>query len=136
MVIAFTADGDTDTSSSCAGVRRLRVVQPGSVGRKLHFRKLPLVHHCESLLRMIGGMERGHWWLAEGDEHDDAERCEQHRHHQPTAAVAASVPEYRHNNRDSDRAGNEPSRSLKFCNHREGSYQDLLYVENALCFHI
>ena len=133
MVIAFTADGDTtDTSSSCAGVRRLCVVQPGSVGRKLHFRKLPLVHHGESLLRMVGGMERGDWWLAEGDDHDDAERCEQHRHHQPTAAVAASVAEYRHNNRDSDRAGNEPSRSLKFCNHGEGSYQDLLHVESAL----
>ena len=106
MVIAFTADGDT-TSSSGAGVRRLCVVYPGSVGRKLHFRKLPLVHHGESLLRMVGGMERGHSWLAEGDDHDhdDAERCEQHRHHQPTAAVAASVAEYRHNNRDSVRAG-------------------------------
>ena len=133
MVIAFTADGDTDTSSSC-GVRRLREVQSCSVGRKLHFRKLPLVHHGESLLRMVGGMERGHWWLAEGDDHDhdDAERCEQHRHHQPTAAVAASVAEYTHNNRNSDRAGNEPSRSLKIRNHGEGSYQDFLYVESAL----
>ena len=121
MVIAFTDDGDTASSSSFsgAGVRRICVVPSSSVGRKLHFRHLPLVHHGESLLRMIGGMERGHRWLAEGDDHD-AERCEQHQHQQPTAAVAASVAEYRHNNRDSTRAGNKASRSLKF--HGEGPY--------------
>ena len=121
MVIAFTDDGDTTASSSGAGVRRICVVPSSSVGRKLHFRHLPLVHHGESLLRMIGGMERGHRWLAEGDDHD-AERCEQHQHQQPTAAVAASVAEYRHNNRDSTRAGNKASRSLKFHNHEQGPY--------------